>query len=76
MSAPLLETWVEGYLGYLAEVRRLAKRTVVDVRCTLKRATEVMEKIRPGVELWKLRFEPSRFSKQDCGTPEDRVAFQ
>ena len=57
MSAPLLETWVEGYLGYLAEVRRLAKRTVVDVRCTLKRATEVMEKIRPGVELWKLRFE-------------------
>lgn len=57
MSAPKLETWVEGYLGYLAEVRRLAKRTLVDMRCTFKRATAAMEKIRPGVELWKLRFE-------------------
>jgi integrase/recombinase XerD len=57
MSAPKLEAWVEGYLGYLSEVRRCAKRTVVDVRCTLKRATERMAKIRPGVELWKLRLE-------------------
>lgn len=56
MSAPKLEAWVEGYLAFLLEVRRNAKRTVIDVRCTLKRATEDMEKIRPGVELWKLKL--------------------
>lgn len=57
MSARKLEAWVEGYLDYLLEVKRNAKRTVVDVRCTLKRASEAMERIRPGVELWKLSLE-------------------
>jgi hypothetical protein len=33
-----LDPLIEGYLRYLAEVGRKAPRTVIDVRCTLKRA--------------------------------------
>jgi len=55
MSA--LDPLIEGYLSYLAEVGRKAPRTVVDVRCTLKRAAQGFEERRPGVPLWKLAFE-------------------
>lgn len=49
-----LDPLIEGYLGYLRDVARKTHRTVIDVRCTLRRACEAMEEIRPGVSLWRL----------------------
>jgi site-specific recombinase XerD len=48
---------IEGYLAYLAEVRRRAPRTIVDVRSSLKRAVIALEVIRPGVPVWKRPLE-------------------
>jgi integrase/recombinase XerD len=48
---------IEGYLSYLRDVGRKAPRTVIDVRCTLKRTAEAFESRRPGVSLWKLTLE-------------------
>ena len=42
---------------YQLKVRRLAPRSVIDVRCTLRRAVLMMEQIRPGVLLWKVTLE-------------------
>lgn len=53
MSDSKLDPWVEGYLGYLAEVRRVAPRTVIDVRCTLKHVSASMAVLRPETPLWK-----------------------
>jgi len=53
VSQPELDPWIEGYLGYLGEVRRMAPRTVIDVRCTLKRVAEALGRIRPGTPLWQ-----------------------
>jgi len=55
-GARRLDPWIEGYLGYLAEVRRQAKRTVSDVRCTLKRVAEAFAATHPGVALWELEL--------------------
>jgi integrase/recombinase XerD len=52
-----LDPLIEGYLRYLLEVGRKAPRTVIDVRCTLKRAAEAFEERRCGVPLWKLCLE-------------------
>lgn len=52
-----LDPWIEGYLGYLGEVRRLAPATVRDVRCTLKRVSASMSVLRPDTPLWKARLE-------------------
>jgi len=52
-----LDPLIEGYLTYLQEVGRKAPRTVIDVRCTLKRAVESFATRRPGVSLWKLALE-------------------
>ena len=49
-----LDPLIEGYLTYLLEVSRKAPRTVVDVRCTLKRAVNAFATARPGAMLWKL----------------------
>jgi integrase/recombinase XerD len=57
MSDDRLDSWVEGYLDYLSGVRRLARRTVTDVRCSLRRATDGLGRARPGVPLWKLDLE-------------------
>jgi len=54
---PILDPWIEGYLDYQLKVRRLSARSVVDVRCTLRRAVLMMEQIRPGVLLWKVTLE-------------------
>ncbi len=51
-----LDPWIEGYLGYLLEVRRQAPRTVVDVRSTLKRVGEAFAITHPGVALWELEL--------------------
>ena len=54
---PLLDPWIEGYLDYQRKVRRLSARSLVDVRCTLRRAVLMLELIRPGVLLWRLTLE-------------------
>jgi hypothetical protein len=46
-----LDPVIEGYLSYLAEVGRKAPRTVIDVRCTLKRAADAFSVRRPNVPL-------------------------
>jgi site-specific recombinase XerD len=48
---------LEGYIDYLRVVRRQAPRTVVDVRCTLRRVCAAMAVLRPDVPLWKLSLE-------------------
>jgi site-specific recombinase XerD len=52
-----LDPLIEGYLSYLAEVGRKTRRTVIDVRCTLRRAVAAFEAIRPDVPLWQLELE-------------------
>ena len=52
-----LDPLIEGYLRYLLEVGRKAPRTVIDVRCTLKRAEESFAVRRPGIPLWRLVLE-------------------
>lgn len=52
-----LDPLIEGYLAYIQEVGRKAPRTVVDVRCTLKRAAEAFAMRCPGVPLWRLTLE-------------------
>ena len=55
-QAPM-DPLIEGYCDYLLDVSRKVPRTVVDVRCTLRRVCVAMESIRPGVPLWKLTLE-------------------
>lgn len=57
MITVTLDSWIEGYLGYQRTVRRLAAKSIVDMRCTLKRAVQAMEAVRPAVPLWKLTLE-------------------
>jgi site-specific recombinase XerD len=52
-----LDPLIEGYLTYLLEVGRKAPRTVVDVRCTLKRTVDAFVTRRPGTPLWRLTLE-------------------
>lgn len=42
-----LDPWVEGYLSYQLDVRRLAPRTVVDMRCTLKKVSAALASKHP-----------------------------
>jgi hypothetical protein len=51
-----LDPLIEGYLGYLAEVSRKSPRTVIDVRCTLRRAVVGLGRLRPGISLWRLEL--------------------
>jgi integrase/recombinase XerD len=60
MNAPLmppLDPLIEGYLSYLDKVSRRTPRTIVDVRCTLRRAVAGLAHRRPGVDLWRLSLE-------------------
>jgi len=52
-----LDPLIEGYLSYLTSVGRKARGTVIDIRCTLRRAIADMQQIRPDVPLWRLRLE-------------------
>jgi len=52
-----LDPLIEGYLSYLQDVGRKAPRTVVDIRCTCKRATEALAAQHPEIPLWKLTLE-------------------
>jgi integrase/recombinase XerD len=60
MSGPIptqMDPLIEGYLVYLDKVGRKTPRTIVDVRCTLRRAIGGLERIKPGVDLWRLGLE-------------------
>jgi site-specific recombinase XerD len=58
MSKPIImDPLIEGYFSYLDKVGRKAPRTIIDVRCTLRRAIEGLEQIRPNVDLWRLSLE-------------------
>jgi site-specific recombinase XerD len=57
MSAPTMDPLIEGYLTYLDKVGRKTPRTIVDVRCTLRRVTAGLDRRRPGVDLWRLGLE-------------------
>lgn len=49
-----LDPLMEGYLSYLRDVGRKSPRTIIDVRCTLKRTSAAFAATHPGVNLWKL----------------------
>jgi site-specific recombinase XerD len=53
MTRRELDPWIEGYLGYLADVRRMSHGTVKDSRCTLAKASREMEAIHSGLTLWE-----------------------
>lgn len=56
MKEPL-DPWIEGYLDYQLKVRRLSPRSIIDMRCTLKRAVQTLGAVRPSVPLWKLTLQ-------------------
>jgi site-specific recombinase XerD len=51
-----LDPWIEGYLTYLLEVRRQTPRTVIDVRSTLRRASEAFATTHADQSLWELEL--------------------
>jgi integrase/recombinase XerD len=53
---PPLDPLIEGYLDYLSDVARKAPGTVRDVRCTLRRVSQRMERLVPDRPLWKLEL--------------------
>lgn len=57
LKAATMDPLIEGYFSYLDKVGRKTPRTIVDVRCTLRRAIAQLERMRPGVELWHLKLE-------------------
>lgn len=57
LDASPLDPLIEGYLSYLDKVGRKTPRTIVDVRCTLRRVVAALDELRPGVELWALTLE-------------------
>jgi integrase/recombinase XerD len=52
-----LDALAEGYLAYLRAVGRKTPRTVIDVRCTLRRASRGLEALRPDTPAWKCQLE-------------------
>lgn len=52
-----LDPWLEGYLSYLEDMRRLRPRTLIDLRCTFKKISESMGALHPGTPLWKLTLD-------------------
>lgn len=57
MNSQTLDPLIEGYLEYLRDIKRLAPRSVVDVRCTLKKVSTYMATEKDGMLLWKAKLE-------------------
>ncbi len=49
-----LDVWTEGYLEYLYKVQKKGWRTIIDIRCTLKRVLGIVDAMYPGKALWQL----------------------
>ena len=56
-NLPPLDPLIEGYFRYLATVGRKRPRTIIDVRCSVRRAVDQLAVIRPGVDLWHVSLE-------------------
>ena len=72
-----MDPWIEGYLSYLDKVGRKTPRTIVDVRCTLRRATSHFERTRSGIALWHLTLEDYLHwleAERHAGTTESSLA--
>ena len=54
MNHSPMDPLIEGYLGYLDKVGRKSPRTIIDVRCTLRRA---LSGLRTDTPLWHLKLE-------------------
>lgn len=57
MTRHELDPWIEGYLDYLGNVRRMNGRTIIDVRCTLKKVCTFMAAHAGERPLWRLSLE-------------------
>ncbi len=51
------DTLTEGYLSYALEVRRLSKRTLVDMRCSYRHMVRYIHQGGLAKHLWQLEFE-------------------
>src|SRR5438046_5438250 len=72
-----MDPLIEGYLSYLDKVGRKTPRTIIDVRCTLRRATTQFERVRPGAALWRLALEDYLHwleGECQCGCTESSLA--
>ena len=79
MTRNELDPWIEGYLSYLADVRRMNGRTIIDIRCTLKRVGTRMLAHRPQTPLWKLSLEDYLWwlaRERDAGSARSVMAKQ
>lgn len=77
MSGLELDPWLEGYLGYQRDVRRLGHRTLIDMRCTLKKVASDLAVRHPTTPLWKLRLEDYLGwlnDKREAGRSENALA--
>jgi site-specific recombinase XerD len=77
MTRLQLDPWLEGYLSYQQDVRRLGHRTIVDVRCTLKKIASDMATRHPATPLWKLPLEAYLHwlnDKRELGRSESALA--
>jgi site-specific recombinase XerD len=77
MNMATMDPLIEGYLSYLDKVGRKTARTIIDVRCTLRRATSGLERVRPGVQLWHLALEDYLHwleAERQCGHTESSLA--
>jgi site-specific recombinase XerD len=48
-----LDSWIEGYLDYLRDVRKLKHASLKDFRSAFHRVCDFMEKHRPDLPVWK-----------------------
>jgi site-specific recombinase XerD len=72
-----MDPLIEGYFSYLDKVGRKTPRTIVDVRCTLRRAITGLERVRPGLALWHLKLEDYLHwleAERQCGCTESSMA--
>jgi site-specific recombinase XerD len=76
-NSAAMDPLIEGYFSYLDKVGRKTPRTIVDVRCTLRRAITGLERVRPGLALWKLKLEDYLHwleAERQCGSTESTLA--
>ena len=76
-NAVTMDPLIEGYFSYLDKVGRKQPRTIVDVRCTLRRAIAGLERVRPGITLWHLKLEDYLHwleTERQCGSTESSLA--
>jgi integrase/recombinase XerD len=57
MTRTELDPWLEGYLSYQRDVRRMSPKTLVDMRCTLKKVSAAIAARQPTTPLWKLSLD-------------------